>query len=151
MPYLDDSDEKLLASSGRHAQALELARPARPVTDQLQRMMGLPAPVWENQERSKVTDGRCIVFSGAARCTGIASHSAWIGCTVGEHLDKSDVCEVHASQLLATMDTERESKYSCRRCWDAVGVISKARVIRIERIDHDDDEDPASAPGRLAG
>jgi len=92
-------------------------------------MMGLPAPVWENQSGSKVADGRCIVFSGASRCPATASHTAWIGCTVGEHLDKSDVCESHARML--GRDT---TAYSCRRCWDAAGIISKAKVIRIEEI-----------------
>jgi len=108
--------------------------------------MGCPAPVWENQDDAKLTDGGCVIFSGPARCKGNASHKAWIGCTIGEHLDASDVCEAHA--LMLGKDT---TSYHCRRCFDATGEISKARVIKIERIDDDDDEDPAAAPGRLAG
>ena len=141
-----DSDAALLANSGRRAQALELARPAKKAADPLQQLMGCPAPVWENQERSKLTDGGCVIFSGSTRCKSAASHKVWIGCTIGEHLDHSSVCESHAAML--GRDT---TSYHCRRCFDATGQVSKARVIRIERLDNDDDDSPAAAPGRLAG
>jgi hypothetical protein len=124
-----DRDEALLATTSRRAQALELARPARQVQDPLQQLMGLPAPVWENQDSSKLTDGRCVIFSGSARCPRTAVSWAWIGCTAGEHLDKSDVCENHA--LMLAKDT---TTYHCRRCWDAAGTISTARVIKIEEM-----------------
>jgi hypothetical protein len=139
-----DSDDALLASSGRRAQALDLVRPRR-AQDPLQQLMGCPAPVWENQERSKLADGRCVIFSGTARCKAGASHTAWIGCTIGEHLDHSDVCEAHAAML--GKDT---TSYHCRRCFDATGEVSKAKVIKVERIDDDDDSTTADA-GRLAG
>jgi hypothetical protein len=145
MPYLDDADDRLLASSGRRAQALALARPQQAAPDPLQQLMGCPPPVWENQDRSKLTDGGCVIFSGTARCKGSAGHRAWIGCTIGEHLDHSDVCEAHAAML-----AKDATAYNCRRCWDATGQVSKAKVIKIERLD-DDDEGPAAPPGRLAG
>jgi hypothetical protein len=139
-----DTDDALLALPGRKAQALELARPRR-VSDPLQELMGCPAPVWENQDSSKLTDGGCTMFSGPDRCKVTATHKAWIGCTIGEHLDASDVCPAHAAHL-----DRWKGAYHCRRCWDATGQVSKAKVIRIERLDDDDDGTTADA-GRLAG
>lgn len=101
-------------------------------------MLGCPAPVWENQERSRLTDGGCVIFNGSTRCGAAASHRAWIGCTIGEHLDHSSVCEGHAAML-----GRDRSEYHCRRCWDATGQVSKARVIKVERINDDDDAEPA--------
>lgn len=125
-----DTDAVLLRSSGRKAEAAALAVRNKVRLDPLQEMMGLPAPVWENQPDSKVTDGQCVIFSGPVRCRGDASHRVWIGCTTGEHLDYSDVCGAHALHLEAW-----KGHYNCRRCWDALNVISKAQVIKIERID----------------
>ncbi len=124
-----DIDEKLLATTGRRAQALALASPDRQALDPLQQLIGLPSPVWENQDSSRLTDGQCSVFTGASRCPAAAVSMAWIGCTVGEHLDKSSVCEKHALML-----GRDRSEYHCRRCWDAMNIISKAKVIRIEEI-----------------
>jgi len=138
---LRDSDAALLGKSGRAAEAAELARPQRAAVDQLQAAMGCPAPVWENQDSSKLTDGGCLIFNGSTRCGRTASAWAWIGCTIGEHLDKSGVCEAHAAML-----GRDRSEYNCRRCWDATGQVSKARVIKIEDMD-DDDDDAEAAPG----
>jgi hypothetical protein len=140
-----DSDAALLAKSGRAAEAAALAAVEKQELDPLQRIMGLPAPVWENVYDHKLTDGRCSVFSGSSRCPGIATHRAWIGCTVGEHLDKSDVCAAHEQML-----GRDHASYHCRRCWDATGAISIARVIKTEAID-DDDGDTAAPPGPVPG
>lgn len=125
-----DTDQQLMQRSGRKAEAMALAQRKRVQLDPLQEMMGLPAPVWENQPESKASDGRCVIFSGAQRCGTAATHRAWIGCTVGEHLDFSDVCEAHGQMLDGS-----STVYYCRRCWDAVHEISKAQVIKVERIE----------------
>ena len=139
MTHQLDADEALLARSGRAAQAAELARPVRRKIDPLQEAMGLPNPVWLNAIENKTPDGRCVLYSGPNRCSATATHWAWIGCTVGEHLDKSGVCERHAEAM---------SKYPtlhCERCWNAVREISDARIIKIEAINDDDDQDPGTA------
>lgn len=143
MPYLDYSDEKLLASSGRRAKALELASPRKRAADPLQAMMGCPAPVWLNEQPNKHPDGICVLFSGTTRCSASASHWAWIGCTIGEHLDKSGVCGKHAEAM------GRYPALHCERCWNATGEVSDAKIIRIERID--DDDDAKAADRRLVG
>lgn len=127
---LRDSDAALLAKSGRRAEAERLARPQKAVLDPIQRAMGLPSPVWENQDSSKLTDGQCSVFGGSGRCPAAAAYHVWIGCAVGEHLDCSDVCEPHGTQMAGS-----DGVYYCRRCWDALCVISQARVIKVERMD----------------
>lgn len=139
-----DSDAALLEKSGRARESAGLTTISKKTTDPLQAMMGCPAPVWENQDSSKLSDGGCVIFNGARRCGKAATHAAWIGCTVGEHLDRSDVCEAHAAML--GRDT---TSYSCRRCWDAVGEVSKAKVIKVEAI-NDDDEGTASPTGQSA-
>jgi hypothetical protein len=145
MTDLRDSDAALLAKSGRMAEAAALARPVRRELDPLQKMMGLPSPVWENAATSKLTDDHCVIFNGDRRCPGLATHLAWIGCTVGEHLDKSSVCAAHAGML-----GRNQTVYRCRRCWDAVRAVSDARIIKIEAID-DGDTEPSSGqvPGLL--
>jgi hypothetical protein len=130
MTDLRDADEALLARAGRAAEAAALARPQRARTDPLQEMMGLPGPVWENQPESKLADGQCVIFHGSRRCPHPATHWMWIGCTGGEHLDRSGVCEGHA--MMCGRDT---TTYRCRRCWDAVRAISGAKVIKVEEID----------------
>ena len=136
-----DSDAALLANSGRRAQAEELTSVRRAPLDPLQELMGCPAPVWENQDSSKLEDGGCVIFSGSSRCPDKAAYAVWIGCQVGEHLDKSGVCAGHALYIRA----REETVYHCRRCWDATGSISKARVIKIERINDDDAEAASGA------
>lgn len=125
-----DEDSQLLTSTGRRAEAEQLAARTPMQLDPIQALMGPPAPVWENQETSKQRDGRCVVYHGATRCSSGVHSRVWIGCTTGEHLDYSELCEPHAAQL----ETGGTS-FSCRRCWDALNIISRATVIRIERID----------------
>jgi hypothetical protein len=137
-----DADAALLEKSGRAAMAAELARPRRRQVDTLQEMMGPPAPVWLNTDGSKKPDGICVVYAGPNRCRATARMWVWIGCTVGEHLDRSATCRKHAE------DIERGGHtYSCKRCWDAVREVSMAKVIKIEDIDDDDNDAPA-APGQ---
>jgi hypothetical protein len=133
------ADEALLRQSGRAAEAAALARPQKRALDPVQAMMGLPPPVWMNDTGNKAPDGRCVLYSGSSRCQATATHRAWIGCTTGEHLDRSDVCAPHAAQMpdLPTLH--------CKRCWDAMSIISDARIIKIEEIGDDDDD--AAAPG----
>lgn len=144
MRYAPEADEALLAGSGRAAEARALARPQRAPLDPLQALMGPPAPVWENQDESRLADGRCSIFNGSRRCPHPVTDLAWIGCSVGEHLDKSGVCQAHAEMLGKDTTT-----YYCRRCWDAVRAISAARVIKIERIT--DERDTEAADRRLVG
>lgn len=129
MTDLRDADAQLLKTAGRRADAAALAQRSRTPLDPLQAAMGIPYPVWENATASKLPDGRCVLFSGQARCAATATHWAWIGCTIGEHLDKSGVCERHAEQMTGY------PVLHCRRCWEATGEISDARVIKIERIE----------------
>lgn len=126
-----DSDAALLRKSGRRAEAELLARPVRRAVDPIQEMMGCPTPVWLNGSGDKLRDGRCAGFSGTTRCSATATHTVWIGCTVGEHLDKSEVCEGHAAAMpnLPTLH--------CKRCWDVLREVSDATIIKIERIDSD--------------
>lgn len=129
MRYDPAADADLLSSHGRTADAARLARPARSTADPLQARMGCPPPIWMNSERNKRQDGGCVFFSGDRRCPATATHWAWIGCTIGEHLDKSGVCESH-SQAMARLPV-----LHCQRCWDAIGQVSDAQIIEIEVID----------------
>lgn len=135
-----DADAALLATSGRRAQATELARVRRGPVDPIQAAMGCPPPIWLNQPGAKEPDGRCVLFSGPNRCPHPATHRVWIGCTVGEHLDKSDVCARHAHDVPNTLP-----QLNCGRCWDALGQVVKAQVIKVEAINDDDDDQ--AAPG----
>lgn len=139
-----DSDAALLAKSGRRAEAELLARPVRHAVDPLQEMMGCPPPVWLNDNGDKAPDGRCVVYSGPNRCTAGATHWAWIGCTLGEHLDKSAVCGPHG-EAMAGYPT-----LHCKRCWDALRAVSDATIIKIERIGPDE-RDTEAADRRLVG
>jgi hypothetical protein len=134
-----DADTALLARSGRAAEAAALARPERPPADPIQELLGCPSPVWENAEGSKLADGICVLFSGANRCRAGATHRAWIGCTSGEHLDKSEVCERHSREML------KLPRLHCKRCWNALRVVSDATIIKIEAINDDDAQAPPGA------
>jgi hypothetical protein len=137
-----EADERLLASAGRAAEAAALAARNPVQLDPLQQMMGLPGPVWLNASGERLPDGVCVFISGTARCQHKATHWAWIGCTVGEHLDKSGLCERHARDVLGY------PALHCQRCWNAMRIISDARFIRIEEMDDDDAE---AADRRLVG
>lgn len=114
--------------SGRAADAARLAQRERAPADPLQAMMGCPPPVWMNRDTQKRGDGRCVRYTGSgARCSARATHLVWIGCTTGEHLDKSAMCGPHAEALA------HWKALHCLRCWDALGIISDARVIKIEQ------------------
>lgn len=113
---------------GRSADAARLAKRQPRQLDMIQRIMGLPAPQWLNNDDRKEPDGRCVMFSGAQRCGRAAEHLVWIGCTVGEHLDKSSMCAEHAGRMDASVILH------CQRCWEALAIVSDARIIRIETI-----------------
>ena len=114
---------------GRKADALRLAeRHPRPL-DPLQRIMGLPAPQWLNNDDGRRPDGLCVMMPGLLRCAKPATHQVWIGCTTGEHLDKSSMCEAHALDI-----SQWKAVLHCQRCWDALAIVSDARIIRIETI-----------------
>jgi hypothetical protein len=132
-----EADERLLARSGRAAEAAELAIVERRQLDYLQEMMGLPGPQWKNAEDSRLPDGGCVFMSGSRRCERTATHWGWIGCSVGEHLDKSGLCGEHSQAVL------KLPPLNCERCWNAVRAISPARFVKIERIDDDDDPEAA--------
>jgi hypothetical protein len=108
----------------RDAQRLA-ARPVPPA-DPLQRLIGCPPPVWLNQDERKEQDGGCVVFSGDRRCERPAAVNVWIGCTTGEHVDKSGMCAEHAER------TARMTLH-CGRCWDKTCQVSDAKVIRTEK------------------
>lgn len=129
-----DSDAALLEKSGRRAEAEALARPQRRQLDPLQEMMGLPPPIWLNTAEQKKPDGICVLYSGPNRCRAKATHWAWIGCTLGEHIDKSAVCKQH-SEVMAGYPT-----LHCMRCWEALREVSDAKIIKIEEMEHDDSE-----------
>lgn len=127
---------------GRHTEALAMAQHVRPPGDFLQRMMGCPPPVWLNRDEEKRPDGFCTQYSGAIRCPAPATHREWIGCQTGEHIDKSDLCPMHA-RLLAGLVLH------CKRCWDKTGEVSNARVIKTEVIQEGSELcEKSSAPAR---
>jgi hypothetical protein len=115
-------------TGGRHEDALALARRVPNAIDPLQAIMGCPPPVWMNTGERKHEDGICVYYSGTRRCEKPATHWAWIGCTTGEHLDKSGTCEAHMLQVanLALLN--------CLRCWEALRILSKAHLIKTELI-----------------
>jgi hypothetical protein len=132
----------LLKRSARSAEAAALARVEREPVSGMQAAIGPPPPVWLNNVGDpKINDGRCVVYAGHNRCQASSSSWVWIGCTVGEHLDRSAACTRHAEDIARRGDT-----YTCKRCWDALGRAVTARVIKIEEI-NDDDEGPAAPPG----
>lgn len=134
-----DTDAALLAQSGRRAEAARLARPRKRELDPVQELIGLPPPVWLNDAGSKQPDGRCVLYSGEYRCPHPATHWVWIGCTLGEHLDKSATCGKHAENI------RNYPVLHCKRCWDALREISDALIIKIELMD-DEGTTPAPAP-----
>jgi hypothetical protein len=111
---------------GRRGDAERLAERHPRKLDMMEKMFGLPAPQWLNRDDNKHPDGRCVMFSGAARCGREATHLVWIGCTVGEHLDKSSMCEEHAGRMDASVVLH------CQRCWEALAIVSDARIIKVE-------------------
>lgn len=115
--------------NGRRADAQALARRVKAPADPLQNLFGCPPPVWMNRDDQKRPDGRCARYQGVTRCTAPAVQRTWIGCTAGEHLDRSDLCETHAI-LVGNLKV-----LHCQRCWDALGIISDARVIKTEPIE----------------
>lgn len=140
MRYAAGADEALLSRSARAAEAAELAAVRRGPVDPIQEMIGCPPPIWLNDlsETGRSHDGICVVFGGAERCRAAITHWAWIGCTVGEHLDRSGVCELHSRRMVQLPTLH------CKRCWNALRVVSDATIIKIEEINDDDAE---AAPG----
>jgi hypothetical protein len=114
----------------RDVVARTLAKRDRAPADMLQMIVGCPPPVWMNRETDKRPDGQCTWFDGTLRCPQRATHLAWIGCTVGEHLDKSGVCATHVMHM-----ARWKAELHCLRCYDALGIISDARVIKTEKME----------------
>lgn len=113
--------------SQRHADALALAKREPRQLDMFQRLVGCPPPVWLNRDERKLPDGKCVMIIGS-RCGRPAPFVVWIGCTTGEHLDHSHMCEAHMTQVASW------KALHCQRCWDALGIVSDAKVIKVEPV-----------------